>query len=144
MQQLSTWIFLSVVLAALTSVVVYSSRVFPNILNWLCFSIISRLQLFLWLVHLFLPQFLLLFNFSIICLDKSCGEQPASLTISFYGLSHLWIKVMTICRAATESKHQSCKIQFISYWRFSDYFTNSLRRTYTCRCNSGTQPTIQQ
>ncbi len=72
-----------VVLEALTPAAVHSLWISSTFLNAFCFTILSRVRLFLLLVHFFLPHLFLPFASLLMCLDTELCEQPASFTMTF-------------------------------------------------------------
>ncbi len=71
---------------------------FPHILNGFCFTILSRVQLSLLLVHFFLPHLFLPFASLLMCLDTELCEQPASFAMTFCVLPSL------------------CKVSMVVFW----------------------------
>ncbi len=70
----------------------------PTFLNGFCFTILSRVQLSLLLVHFFLPHLFLPFASLLMCLDTELCEQPASFAMTFCVLPSL------------------CKVSMVVFW----------------------------
>ncbi len=77
---------------------VHSLWISPTFLNGFCFTILSRVQLSLLLVHFFLPHLFLPFASLLMCLDTELCEQPASFAMTFCVLPSL------------------CKVSMVVFW----------------------------